>query len=108
MAADRLVDRAVGRRRLSGTAYPPFRLVERRYYARVPEIVGDANAEKAGWIEFGQPSEEFHWSWQPLLRAIRPEPGLLVLYPSYFFHRTIAYDTDDTRISVAFDVLPVR
>ena len=78
------------------------------YYARVPEIVGDANAEKAGWIEFGQPSEEFHWSWQPPLRAIWPEPGLLVLFPNYFFHRTIAYDTDDTRISVAFDVLPVR
>ena len=78
------------------------------YYARVPDIVGDANAEKAGWIEFGQPSEEFHWSWQPPLRAIRPERGLLVLFPSYFFHRTIAYDTDDMRISVAFDVLPVR
>jgi hypothetical protein len=30
-----------------------------------------------------------------------------VLFPSYFFHRTIAYDLDETRISIAFDVLPI-
>ena len=78
------------------------------YYPRVPEIVDDHGAEQAGWIEFGQPSEEFHWSRPPPLRAIRPESGLLVLFPSYFFHRTIPYDTDGTRISVAFDVLPAR
>lgn len=77
------------------------------YYVRVPEIVDDPAAEQAGWIEFGQPSEEFHWTRPPPVRAIRPEPGLLVLFPSYFFHRTIPYDTDGTRISVAFDVLPV-
>ena len=76
------------------------------YYPRVPEIVDHPGAEQAGWIEFGQPSEEFHWSRLPPLRAVRPEPGLLVLFPSYFFHRTIPYDTDGTRISVAFDVLP--
>lgn len=77
------------------------------YYACVPDIVGDLSAGKAGWIEFGQPSEEFFWTRQPSLRAVRPEPGLLVLFPSYFSHRTIAYDTDETRISIAFDVLSV-
>jgi len=77
------------------------------YYVRVPDIVGDVAAEQAGWIEFGQPSEEFHWTRPPTVRAIRPEPGLLVLFPSYFFHRTIPYETDGARISVAFDVLPV-
>lgn len=77
------------------------------YYARVPAIVKDSSAGKAGWIEFGQPSKDFYWTWQPPLQAVRPEPGLLVLFPSYFFHRTIAYDLDETRISIAFDVLPI-
>ncbi len=76
------------------------------YYARVPDVVGDRDAGQAGWIEFGRPSDEFHWSSPPPVRAIRPEPGLLVLFPSYFFHRTIPYKTDGTRISIAFDVLP--
>lgn len=76
------------------------------YYVRVPDIVDDVAAEQAGWIEFGQPSEEFHWTRSPPVRAVRPKPGLLVLFPSYIFHRTIPYDNNGTRISVAFDVLP--
>ncbi|NKB59458.1 MAG: tetratricopeptide repeat protein [Alphaproteobacteria bacterium] len=76
------------------------------YYARVPDVVSDPNAGQAGWIEFGLPSEEYHWRCRPPVRAIRPEAGLLVLFPSYFFHRTIPYDTEGTRISIAFDVLP--
>jgi tetratricopeptide (TPR) repeat protein len=75
------------------------------YYARVPKIVDDPGAGQAGWIEFGLPSEEYHWRHKPAVHAVRPEPGLLVLFPSFFFHRTIPYDTDGTRISIAFDVL---
>lgn len=78
------------------------------YYVRVPDIVNDPAAAQAGWIEFGQPSQAFNWTQPPAVRSIRPEPGLLVLFPSYFFHRTIPYDTDGTRISIAFDVLPSR
>lgn len=78
------------------------------YYAQVPEIVNDLTAAQAGWIEFGQPSDAFHWTRQPAVRSIQPEPGLLVLFPSYFFHRTIPYDADGIRISIAFDVLPSR
>ncbi len=76
------------------------------YYVRVPDIVNDDDAARAGWIEFGLPSDEFHWNHEPALRAIRPEPGRMVLFPSYFFHRTIPFETAGTRISVAFDVLP--
>ena len=54
------------------------------YCARAPEIVGDVNVGKAGWIEFGQPSEELHWFWHPPLWAIWLELGLLVLSPSVF------------------------
>ena len=38
---------------------------------------------------------------------VRPEEGLLVLFPSYFYHRTIPFDDPGTRISIAFDVVPV-
>ena len=35
----------------------------------------------------------------------RPEEGLIVLFPSFFFHRTIPFESAEERISVAFDVL---
>jgi len=76
------------------------------YYAQVPDIVGDEASVQAGWIEFGRPGDEYHWAAPPRLRAIKPEPGLMVLFPSYFFHRTIPFTAPGTRISIAFDVLP--
>jgi len=74
------------------------------YYAQVPDIVHDGT--KAGWIEFGEPGPEYHWSAAPETRAIQPEPGLMVLFPSYMFHRTIPFASNETRISIAFDVVP--
>lgn len=77
------------------------------YYPLLPDVVSDPGAAQAGWIEFGMPGDEYHWRRKPPCRAVRPEPGLLVLFPSYFFHRTIPYEPGGTRISVAFDVLPM-
>jgi len=74
------------------------------YYAQVPDIVRDEG--QAGWIEFGEPGPEYHWSATPETRRFQPEPGLMVLFPSYIFHRTIPFDSDQTRISIAFDVVP--
>jgi len=31
----------------------------------------------------------------------------MLLFPSYFFHRTLPFQADATRISIAFDVMPV-
>ncbi|MFQ6018117.1 MAG: putative 2OG-Fe(II) oxygenase, partial [Kiloniellaceae bacterium] len=36
----------------------------------------------------------------------QPEEGLMLLFPSYFYHRTIKFETAETRISIAFDVVP--
>ncbi len=74
------------------------------YYAQVPDIVNDG--EQEGWIEFGEPGPEYHWSATPETRRVQPEPGLMMLFPSYVFHKTIPFESDQTRISVAFDVLP--
>jgi hypothetical protein len=37
---------------------------------------------------------------------IQPEEGLLLLFPSYFYHRPIAYEAAQRRISMAFAVVP--
>jgi hypothetical protein len=39
-------------------------------------------------------------------RWVRPEEGLLVLFPSYTWHGTEAFSSDAVRMSVAFDVVP--
>ena len=74
------------------------------YYARVPDIVQDGS--HAGWIEFGRPGSEYHATAEPETRAFQPAPGLMVLFPSYLFHETIPFDSSETRISIAFDIVP--
>lgn len=76
------------------------------YYVKIPEIVARSGNNRAGWIEFGQPSANLNCSATPELRDIQPEEGLMVLFPAYFYHRTLPFDTEGTRISIAFDVLP--
>ncbi|MCW5581951.1 MAG: hypothetical protein KIS72_11480 [Luteimonas sp.] len=40
------------------------------------------------------------------MATIRPEEGTMLLFPSYFYHRTLPFEDESPRISIAFDVLP--
>lgn len=75
------------------------------YYAQIPKDLGAS--PHSGWIEFGQPPEEVarHLP-DPKTHCIKPEEGHLLIFPSYFFHRTIPFINDLSRISIAFDLIP--
>ncbi len=60
---------------------------------------------EAGWIEFGRPRSDIHCTVEPEVRALQPKEGLMVLFPSYFYHRTVPFEAAEERISIAFDVL---
>ena len=67
-----------------------------------------ANSGDAGAIVFGHstivgPDGGFLAPKEPLV--VRPFAGLMVLFPSYFWHHTIAFAGQRERISVAFDVI---
>lgn len=80
----------------------PAALVSGVYYAAVPPPHRDC--ADAGALEFDLISTEYDG--RPVLpHRVRPEPGMLVLFPSYFAHRTIPTQSNEPRIAVAFDVL---
>ncbi|WP_374596558.1 putative 2OG-Fe(II) oxygenase [Brevundimonas sp.] len=70
-------------------------------YIDLPDAV---QAEgRQGWIGFGGapftpdlPHQHFK----------KPEPGKLVLFPSYMWHGTAPFEGDQTRLTIAFDVVP--
>jgi len=76
------------------------------YYPMLPEIIGDDEGGKAGWIEFGRPPAHFHNAREPETLSVQPETGLMVLFPSYFYHHTVPFESEGTRISIAFDLMP--
>lgn len=77
------------------------------YYALLPDSLGKDDSDRSGWIEFGRPSPELPSVPDDALRWIRPHEGLLLLFPSYLFHRTLPFQGDGERISLSFDIEPI-
>ncbi len=75
------------------------------YYVQVPDVVARSGDGQEGWIEFGRPPDEFNCRVEPEVITIQPEEGLVLLFPSYVYHRTIPFTSDQQRISIAFDFL---
>ncbi|HLZ77561.1 putative 2OG-Fe(II) oxygenase [Phenylobacterium sp.] len=74
------------------------------FYVETPDAALDTE-ERQGWIRFGQPPF-FTSPPLPAERYVRPKPGRLVLFPSYMWHGTVPFTTDEARMSIAFDVVP--
>lgn len=73
------------------------------FYVDVPKEVEQGGN---GWLIFGKPDipgvsavEDY---------AIKPEPGLLALFPSYMWHGTNPITSNEQRLTVAFDIIPVK
>lgn len=75
-------------------------------YLDLPPAVARHGGE--GWLKFGEPA----FPTSPPLGPeffLRPEPGLLALFPSYMWHGTVPFSgaPEDRRLTIAFDVVPV-
>ena len=77
------------------------------YYPKLPDVIADDDPAHEGWIEFGRTTDHYFGSQAPEVHLIKPREGLMVLFPSYFYHCTIPFTSDQHRISIAFDVVPV-
>ena len=75
------------------------------YYASVPKGM-DSVDDEGGWLEFGRPPSNIATALAPVTRRIRPEEGLFVLFPSYFYHGTLPHHGNDRRLSIGIDLIP--
>ncbi len=74
------------------------------FYVETPETALDRE-DREGWLRFGQPPIRT----QPPTAAdhhVRPKPGRLVLFPSYMWHGTVPFTTQEGRMTMAFDAVP--
>jgi len=76
------------------------------YYNVLPDRVAESGDAHEGWIEFGGSAYDYPEPADAPKRLIQPEPGLMVVFPSYIFHRTVPFFSDQLRISCAFDARP--
>jgi Flp pilus assembly protein TadD len=70
------------------------------FYVRTPRDL----QENEGALKFGEPGP-------PTLPAlhedhvVKPEPGMLVLFPSYMWHGTVPFSSSEKRLTCAFDIV---
>jgi len=85
------------------------------FYVELPSVVTSPDAKKAkgqgsaatkeGWIRFGQAGSPVQPA-QPAQHFVQPEPGMLVLFPSYMWHGTVPFSGKQPRLSIAMDIIP--
>lgn len=74
------------------------------YYVAAPK--GSTDTPQEGWIEFGYPPSDFEATFKQDGIAYEPQEGTALFFPSYLYHRTVPYEGDAPRISIAFDLRP--
>ncbi len=84
----------------------PMGWISSAYYVQVPPEVAASDAHGGG-LKFGEPDIDLGEQ-GAARRQIQPAVGRLVLFPSYMWHGTVPFESDDPRMSVAFDVVPIQ
>jgi uncharacterized protein (TIGR02466 family) len=84
----------------------PMGWISSAYYVSLPDEMDDA-VRRPGWLKFGQSHLELGGSDRPE-HFVQPVVGHLVLFPSYFWHGTVPFESASDRLTVAFDVVPGR
>ena len=77
------------------------------YYVQIPDAIGAAADGQAGWLEVGRLPQRFHRIGKPEIRAFKPRDSVMILFPSYFYHNTVPFESAVPRISIAFDATPL-
>jgi len=74
------------------------------YYITLPAEVS-SEADRQGWFKLGETNPDT-CPVLPAERWIQPVEGTLILFPSYFWHGTQAFERGAERLTVAFDIVP--
>lgn len=75
------------------------------YYIKVPGIPEEKWDAGEGCIQFGEPPKHFASERNATERLIRPQPGKLALFPSFYWHGVRPFTDRGTRHAMAFDVI---
>jgi len=75
------------------------------FYVALPPVIRAEDDTRAGWFRLGRPGI----ATTPRLEAdhyIMPESGKLLVFPSYMWHGVEPFQSDEPRLTVAFDAVP--
>ena len=75
-------------------------------YIEIPKEITPEDASQAGWFKLGQTSMQLAGR-EHLAASYCPAEGMSILFPSYMWHGTNPFSSDQPRLSAPFDVKPI-
>ncbi len=75
-------------------------------YIEVPEVVRPDDPNRGGWVKFGETCLDLGPDKEYVAVAVCPEPGLVAFFPSYVWHGTYPFESDEHRMTTPCDVMP--
>ena len=75
-------------------------------YISVPDEISVNDPTQAGWVKLGETSLALG-DREKIGKSICPQPGLVVLFPSYMWHGTVPFVSNTTRITAPCDIKPI-
>jgi len=60
--------------------------------------------DNGGAIEFLKPPKSLIGKMEPETIVVRPQDGMMLLFPSCYYHHTVAHSGDRKRITISFDI----
>ncbi len=77
------------------------------HYVTVPREVAVVATRPAGWLKFGESGLGLGER-ERITHLVRPAAGQVTLFPSYFWHGTVPFESKEPRMTTPFDVVPGR
>ncbi len=60
--------------------------------------------DNSGAIEFLKPPKSLIGKLEPETIVVKPQDGLMLLFPSHYYHQTVAHSGDRKRVTISFDI----
>lgn len=76
-------------------------------YLEVPPTVNEQDSERQGWLKLGETCLGLG-DREQVAKAICPQPGMVVLFPSYSWHGTYPFSGTGSRMTAPCDISPLR
>jgi tetratricopeptide (TPR) repeat protein len=74
-------------------------------YVSVPGEIREDDPDRGGWIRFGETSLGLG-NLEKIGKAVCPQEGMRVLFPSFMWHGTFPFESAEDRITLPSDIMP--
>ncbi|NNF39826.1 MAG: tetratricopeptide repeat protein [Woeseiaceae bacterium] len=74
-------------------------------YVSIPTALSPDDPEQKGWIRFGETSLKLGER-EAVGKAVCPQEGMHVLFPSFMWHGTVPFDSSEHRMTMPSDIMP--